>query len=268
MDWNLAPEAAKAFATGGKRFFSGIEVTERRLNNDLLVKVPVFFRRWSSIFACFTVDSASVKQLLPSPLLVPVPAISGRTLVGMAAMDYQEVEGLPRYQEFGVMFPVRLRPRINLPLLPVLFPGKFSDFGWFVQYLPVTTLQAEAFGREVWGYPKCQATITFRKLDGWVICSVSEQEQEVLSLRVKILPPRVDANPYPTYTWHEGRILRTMVRTEGEAGVSLCSPDSKFRLGNHPRSALLKSLNPSRRPFLTVSAPLVRSVLFDGHHAD
>ena len=130
------------------------EVSIKHEGRSYTFMLPLRYYDWSLMLANFPAPTASIRALLPSRTLVPVELLPGLSVVTLVAFDHRRVEGLDRYQEVSVMMPVRLKPRWNVPLLPLLFPHWFPDLGFWVEHLPVTSQPACDAGVAIWGFPK------------------------------------------------------------------------------------------------------------------
>ncbi len=115
----------------------------------------------------------------------------------------------------------------------------------YVAHLPVNTVETDRIGRALWGYPKFVADIdirgdarafktTLRDLGGSLIASL---EGGFLPLRSS--PPTT----MPTYSHHEGRILRTRIEalTPFQAGDG-AGLRLKVGASNHPMAKGLHAL--------------------------
>jgi len=91
--------------------------------------------------------------------LKPVSLGRGKTVYDIACFEYLDTSIGP-YNEVGLGVLCLYDPVINIPILPVLFPKRFTAV-LYIHHLPVTTKTANDAGNEIWGYPKFQADIEF-----------------------------------------------------------------------------------------------------------
>ena len=105
----------------------------------------------------------------------------------------------------------------------------------YSHHLPVTTEIAREVGAEFAGYPKFIADIEFIEEEQWVTCTLSADNQAILTLRGRKLDlqqaPRVCVHPI---TYRNGYILRSeLVIGERAMGNSKSGADVKLELGEH-----------------------------------
>lgn len=231
----------------GDGFFDGITfrpVAGRVDGTPYHVELPLRYHESSMIMGHFPAPAARLQSLLPSRRLVPVPIVPGLGVLTLVAFEHRRVDGLEPYEEVVVMVPVRLRPAVNVPLLPLLWPHRFDDLGFHVVHLPVTQASAWAAGIDIWGFPKTLAEITVETVGGRRRARWRADGRDVLALDVA-WPPRFDVQcvDYQAYPVRSGRVLPTAFQTRGPYHLSRRpGRQASFALGDHPIADALRGL--------------------------
>jgi 15-cis-phytoene desaturase len=213
------------------------------------IELPQLYRDWEFMLAHFPASAAAIERLLPEDSgLEPVTVAPGIGLVTLAAFDYRVAETLEPYKEVGVMFPVRYRPLISLPAVPLFRPEWFSDLGFYIWQLPVTTQEACDAGRALWNFPKRVGTITFTEADGrrrctWVQLDEKDHKDKlVLTLEVRKSRTTVQLRNFLAYSVLDGRLQQTLVQSVGEFDESRFGFDATFSLGEHEIAGEMRRL--------------------------
>ena len=145
---------------------------------------PTFYGNVTCSQAIFLCDYEKAQALLPHPAMKPVNMLGGRSLVAVASYIYRNVMNVAPYNEIALTIPVMIKPTINVPVLPMLING-FSNFGYYVFSMPVTSKENEIRGRKIWGLPKVVHDIDITTRGG--ICetrATDEQGNDYLRIRV------------------------------------------------------------------------------------
>ena len=163
-----------------------------------------------------------------------------------------------RWLEAVIAEPVRWL----LDRLPV--PGLTDDIGGYVAWLPVTTDESVALGREVWGYPKERADITIT--DGPGVFRTVVRIGSGTTLQLDVARPllrgeRTRTLSLDSYTIQEGVILRSEVEIRGRVatGTGLgCTLRGDFD------ETPLRSLGIWNRPLVGFTGSRLEASLTDG----
>ena len=249
-------------------FFSRTGVEEEiSLGNGEVLNLPVRYLDFTAISAAFPADAARVRALLPSDRLRLVQVVPGKTAVALAAMEYRRwsvrADGADEepYNEVAVMFPVLRGPAAGVPLLPLLMPGRFATFGWYVHHLPVTTQLARDGGIAVWGFPKFLAEITFTETDRARCCRLRADGKDILTLEVEKLPARPRHTDEYLYSLKHGRLLRTRFEIQGEYGGAGFRGGASYTLGDHPIAEELRGLKIGHVALMREFSPRLQAML-------
>lgn len=222
-------------------FPDGISDIEEVVVGDERFELPQRYYDWSFVMAHFPASTRRVRRLLPpGDALRPVEIVPGLAVVSLAAFEYRRARSLAPYNEVGVMVPVRHSPERSHPLLPLLYPERYG-VGFWVHYLPVTTPQADAAGREIWGFPKVVADIRFQDV-GWTRrCRLRANGQDVLTLDAAMGETRTEPREFHAFSIKDGTLLRTLVDTRAQYhGWFLRGGGASFTLGDHPVAQQLR----------------------------
>jgi uncharacterized protein with NAD-binding domain and iron-sulfur cluster len=235
----------------GDGFFAGIvpqTVHVKRADGGgaILFELPQRYYDWALMLAHFPASAAAIKQLLPEGSgLEPVTIAPGFGVVSIGAFEYRRCATLAPYDEMAVMFPVRLRHALPLPTLPLLRPEWFSDLGFYIWKLPVTTRESRDVGRALWDFPKSFSDLTFtpeteerrRRRCVW-----KEDGQHVVTLEVRASNTSRQLREFLAYSVLNGRLQQTLVQSCGDYDESRFGFDATFSLGDHPIAEQMRTL--------------------------
>lgn len=223
---------------------------------DESIELPQRYRDWSLMLGHFPASAAVIEQFLPANSgLEPVTIAPGFGLVTLGAFDYRQPQTLRPYKEVGVMFPVRYRPLLRVPALPLFRPEWFTDLGFYIWQLPVTTPEARDAGRALWNFPKRLADIEFTEADGRRRCTWYEDGKHVLTLEVRMSPTTIQVRNFLAYSVLKGRLQQTLVQTFGQYDESRFGFDATFALGDHPIAREMRRLGMVATPIGRLYSP-------------
>ena len=226
------------------------------------IELPQRYRDWSLMLGHFPASAAAIKRFLPEDSgLEPVTIAPGIGLVTLAAFDYRRPQTLGPYAEMGVMFPVRYRPMLALPAVPLFRPEWFSDLGFYIWQLPVTTQEACDAGRALWNFPKTVGRIQFTEIEGRRRCAWWADKMHVLTLEVRKSSTTPQLRNFLAYSVLEGRLQQTLVQTFGEYDESRFGFDASFALGDHPVALKMRQLGMVDTPVGRLYCPSAEGVL-------
>lgn len=250
-----------------RSFFKSFETHSERFKRtpdgkDQSIELPQRYLDWSLMLAHFPASAAAVKGFLPEDSgLEPVTIAPGIGLVTLAAFDYRVPQTLKPYYEVGVMFPVRYRPLLSLPAVPLFRPEWFSDLGFYIWQLPVTTQEACDAGRAVWNFPKSVGQIEFTEADGWRRCTWHADKKHVLTLEVRMSRTTPQLRNFLAYSVLKDRLQQTLVQTFGEYDESRFGFDATFALGDHKIARDMRQLHIVATPIGRLYCPKAEGVL-------
>jgi hypothetical protein len=226
------------------------------------VRLPVVVRDAEAVSAMFPVRSSVVRTFLPSTMLHPAEWWPGWAICVLAAVEYKDND-LGTYNEVGVNFLVTYGPERPLPLVGLVAASRQRRLGAYVHRLPVTTTFSRDAGRDIWGFPKTVASITFSDDGARRTCRLDEDGTHVLTLTVPRGGRRRFADlPQDAFAYHNGTLYRTPSRMSAD-GVGFRLGGATLTLGPHAMAAELRALGLPRRALSTTSFMHWRAT-FDG----
>jgi hypothetical protein len=230
--------------------------------------LPVDSSDTPALMAAFPIDAAKARLLLPGDEIHPVRLWGDRGLLVITVVDYK-ITDIGNYIEFSIGIACTHGRRAAPPLLPGLLP-KLWGTGQFVIDLPVSTEISVKGGKGIWGMPKHQANLDFKVTDdrAWSQYDLDGR----LCMRIEVKRPRLTGIPLgmasANYCQFRGMLMKSYIYFRGHAGFRLpFTRSAKLTLGDHPRMAAVKSLEPSERPLFVAFFPETRGVLDDHYEA-
>lgn len=219
--------------SAGDGFFAGIvpqTVPVRGVREPF--ELPQRYYNWELMLGHFPASAEAIRRLLPAGSgLEPVTVAPGIGVVTLGAFEYKRCATLLPYNEVGVMFPVRLRPALPLPAIPLFRPEWFSDLGFYIWQLPVTTKESFEAGTQLWNFPKKVGVITFGDVGDRRRCEWYHNGELVLTLEVRKSNTARQLRNFLAYSVLRGRLQQTLVQTYGDYDESRFGLDASFALG-------------------------------------
>lgn len=193
----------------------------------------------------------------------PIEFLPGRCLIAFTAFEYRRTDIDP-YNEFSIAFLITFRcPQI--PMLTAALQMVKRRFTAYVWQLPVTTEIARAGGVELYGYPKFIADIEFKREEGSITCSLSEQGNKILSLKGRTpATHRGKEIRYITYSIKDGIPLMANVIVNPLEFTESRSPQAaELILGKeHSIPQALMNLDLSAKPIMYQYSLRTEAILF------
>ncbi len=214
--------------------------------------VPVRYFDASSLIAFFMVDYEKASSLVKLSGIEVVRVTENKALFALAFYDYRDLTNGAPYHEVAaslVVQPIGEKPTKH-PLLELSLPPDRRQTGMHILHLPVTTEDACAAGKELWGYPKFVTPIHFhlnnKEFTGQVM-NPDNPDSPILSLNGKLglgLPaPWADL---VLYSKLDGQLIRATANTRTLDGATFATGGSlKLSLdlvSNHPMAETLNLL--------------------------
>lgn len=220
-------------------------------------ELPIFYQDASLLTAIWRVDAARARPLVPvdfEPWLV-----MGKALAMLCLFEYRQTSIGP-YGEIGIGVLVR-KKGTKPSLLRVLGDlRKEEDQGLYVINLPVTTEEACAAGREIWGYPKYVRHIETRFTRDEVRVELAGEFSLTMG---KGRTLRTRGLPFVTYSVSsEQRLLRTVVDIDHDVQWGAAGAIDLKIIGEGPTSHTLRALGlEGKKPSFAFRTDDMRSVL-------
>jgi hypothetical protein len=227
-------------------------------------QLPVASHHSPALMAAFTIDADAAAKLLPGHELYPLRLPGGRAVLMITVIDYTSTN-IGKYIEFSIGIYVTHGRRPAPAFLPLLLRSHY-DVGQYVYDLPVSTEISVKGGKGIWGMPKHQANLDFR-VDRSTVSSQYDLDGE-LAMRITIRRPRTTWLPVrmasANFCAFRGMLMKSSIYFHGRIGASLFSQRSaELVIGDHPRTAALRSLDVAARPLLTAYFPSSAGILDD-----
>jgi hypothetical protein len=243
----MQPNAQATHALSSAR---RVELAGRRT-----LDLPLAIQEQALFGALFPAPIAEAKKLLPSRKLRLVPALPGKTLVGFACRLYKRLDGLPAHMELGVLVPVRLSPRLDVPLLPLFSARVFPDAGYYFHRLVSTSSESCELATQVYGARMSLGEIQLDEQPFWQRCTVRVEGRLLLSLDIRKVPAREGTLETRTYSLLGSELLATQVSLRGELGFRRGPHGTRLSLGDHYIADELRALQLGHTAFATLYAP-------------
>ena len=220
----------------------------------------------------FWVDHERVVPMLRGTGLVPCRFFNHKALVSLIFFNYRDVSIGP-YDEVTVttvVRPMALKdPGIYLPTFLKRRGQNWGSIGAYVLEMPVTSPEARAAGREIWGFPKFETRIPFRIAGRSFAFEVKDpaSDETIVSVEGKTGPGiRVKATDLVTFSNLNDSIIKTIIDVDAVytlgmgAGVTV-----RAGTGSHGMTKAVRGLGLAEtRPFLIMSSDSFRSRLNPG----
>lgn len=242
------------------RFLEEVEQKEVAITGGTCA-VPIVYRDVYAVAGIFLAPTLKLRDLLPTSKLVPAEVFPGKGLLAIMAFDYRDTSIGP-YKELAIAVPARYRPKLNPPLVPAMRMAASLSYEAFVWQLPVTTEIALHAGIDIWGYPKFLGEIEFKEDERYVICSLSEKGDHILTLKVKKSLPKLktyfDLN---TFTVKGRELLFTAIKgVSTSLGRSFLPGTAELTLGEHNLSRKIREIAPGKS-IHSLYIPKARTIL-------
>jgi hypothetical protein len=247
-------------------FFDNTRPAKKISIGENTYDLPILYKRDDFMGLYYTADANRVKSILPTPRLHPITLPNGRAIVAIAAYNYQETS-IGTYGEVvsGIPCVHGMKPLPFTGVLPVLMESRYPGFGVLVHHLPVTKIVARDAGRKIWGYTKFIANMHFELTPEHLECRMHEDDQHILSFRViRRGIYSVDTKPIITYSVKDRQLIKTIIPQKGTKRICLKTDGCFLKLGDHPVSKSLETLDLSEKPLMSIYYPERWAILPEG----
>ena len=195
------------------------------------------------------------------PKVKPIMMTNNRSLVAFSCYEYKNVMNVAPYNEIAMTIPVMVDPRVNVPLLPMIADKMFSNFGYYVFGMPVTSKENQIRGNKIWGLPKITQEINItEKEDNCVIVAKEETGEPYFKLRVPMNGKPTDFDVTSNlYSRLDGKFLQSETNFKATFNVTKymqlllkknATPDQTYLiLGDTESAKVLKDLEIEGHPF-------------------
>ncbi len=213
------------------------------------------------IFLCSYDKAWNLVSKTLGPKVKPIMMTHNRSLVAFSCYEYKNVMNVAPYNEIAMTIPVLVDPRVNVPLLPMIADKMFSNFGYYVFGMPVTSKENQIRGNKIWGLPKITQEIDItEKEDNCVIVAKEETDEPYFKLRVPMNGKPTDFDVTSNlYSRLDGKFLQSETNFKATFNVTKymqlllkknATPDQTYLiLGDTESAKVLKDLEIEGHPF-------------------
>jgi hypothetical protein len=235
--------------------FFQVPITEFSTSEGV-VKLPILYYDVSQLMAFFWVEPGQARSVVGDTAFEPVIFTNGKCVAGVVMYAYYHTT-VGVYNEVGVAIAVRKKGQwMPFPETQLLLPASSRSLAFYVIDLPVTTQQARAAGREIWGYPKFVTDIPL-DFDGehfkGAVMDPDRKKAFICKLEGAILEGlNLPAFDLVTFSELNGQTLRTSVNVRGRISL-FRNKDFYLSVGDsgHDMAGRLRSLGlDNAHPFL------------------
>ena len=220
---------------------------------------PTFYGDVTSAIAIFLCDYQRAESMMPHPSMKPMKMPRGRSVVLFSCVEYKNVMNISPYNEVVMTLPVMVGGGANPPVLPLV--KDFKNKGYYVFSMPVTSLENQIRGREIWGLPKVLEEIEITVDD--TCCSTIVRDERgaayfELSVPTTGKHKHFDETGY-LYSVKDGELLKSRNDFKGDFEISTDFsllwrknrkiPNPVLRLGTSARADVLRKLRIEEAPF-------------------
>jgi hypothetical protein len=221
---------------------------------------PTFYGDVTCAMAIFLCPYDRAAALMPHPRMRPVRLTRGCAAVAFSCYIYNQVLGVPPYNEIAMTIPVQVDPRLSVPVLPLVTPW-FKNFGYYVFSMPVTSLENQIRGQEIWGLPKVVQEIDISEAAGECVTTAMEEDgTPYFTLRVPTSGTPADFDVRSNlYTRLGDRLLQSETAFKARFQVTKYPavlrkaaappPNPVLILGDTPSGRVLRDLALEPQPF-------------------
>jgi len=231
-----------------------------------IVDFPIYYYDTSNVIAIFKADQLGVDKLLTNTGFKEAIFLNGSPLVFMSFYEYRHTS-IGSYNEVGLAIPIiknGVKQNYN-SYLDLLRDVDKRQIGFYVTNLPVNTEEANAAGREFWGFPKFVTDIPFKLENKYFESEVKDPTGSSIcklggDLKLGIKAPALSAI---TYSNLNGKTHRTAVNVRGDFKAYLAHK-VRLRIGNsgHDMAENLRALKLNNsRPVCIMSSTTFQSRL-------
>lgn len=196
-------------------------------------------RAWFALFRC-NIDP--LQPLLPPPLEA-VPVGSGRGVVSVALIDYEDTSVGP-FTEAMIGIAARHKPWFHLPLGSMYLERRASDFGYFSIFLASSSEDVRQLQHSTWGLPSFGAELRVQVKRSKMRAVISEQGAEILQFEMKRPGAGLPMHfPLRTYSRLNDEILRSEMMVDAIGREKKWLASARLTLQRHERVEGLRALS-------------------------
>ncbi len=236
------------------------------------VDLPIFFYDVRVRHLNYFVPYDRVTPLLKDTGLIPCRFFNGKALVSLIFYNYRDV-GIGPYEEATTTIVVRPEmfpdPKLYLPNF-LKKKGEKWTVGAYVLEMPVTTPQARAAGREIWGFPKFETKIPYsfegKKFEFAVLDP--ETDEDIVRVNGRTFSGlKMPAFDLVTYSNLNDKIMKTIVDVDAKyKNCFMGKAELKIGTSKHGMAENIRALGlEGLRPWVIQTTDKFRSRLNPGN---
>ena len=224
------------------------------LVDSIPFKLPVTCVPSPVLMAVYPINPDRARALLPAE--VHPLRVAGKGFLIFTVINYLGTN-IGTYIEYSIAIACTHGRKPAPPLLPLLLMGHYGT-GQYVLDLPVSTAVSVKGGKGIWGMPKHQGNLDFKTSAQRVSSQYDLDGQLVTYIEIE----RPASTPLPlkmgaaNYCAFRGMLMKSSIYMSGRAGLRVFgSAKARLVIGDHPRAAMLKSLEIGAKPIATAYIP-------------
>lgn len=225
-------------------------------------QLPVTCHNSPAIMAVFAINAAKAKAIMPAE--VHPFKLWNKALLVITVIDYRQTT-IGKYIEYSIGIACTHGLQASPRLLPAIFKQHYG-IGQYVIDLPVSSDISVKGGKGIWGMPKHKANLDF-KIGSDTISSQYDLDDHLVTYLEINTPPhtRWSMNmSAANYCAFRGMLMKSYVHFKGKLGLSLLGKaQAHFVVGDHPRAAVLKTLEIEPKALATAYLPSIGGTLDD-----
>jgi hypothetical protein len=210
---------------------------------SIKIDEPVHYKKGIATTLIFLANYDKVAEQLKIPGYEPVKPFPGKAIVGFCALEYLEIDKLNPYNELDILTLIKKKGE--------KWDKNSSTLHTYIFHLPITDKDAFELGK-VYGFPKLLANISFSNEENKRKCRCEIDNQMVIETEIE-LPKHQEKNSsiQIIYNMKDGKLLTSKLEIDCKAGRNeLMKAKGAFKLGTHPISDFIRSLQLSKHPLL------------------
>ncbi len=244
-------------------FFKDVEQLDAIMGGKK-VKLPVFYRSARAMTAVFPALIPGLKKLIPDSRYSPAQIAPGVGAIHLTAFEYYDTDIEP-YNEFAIGILLNDPRVMSIPGYNLLRQLARINFYTYIHHLPVTTELALRGGIDIYNYPKFLAGIDFSDTDRELTCHLSENGEDILTLRgKKINAPRSGIMKYFCHLYQSKQLQGAEFKVNAmKYALVPGMGKASLELGtSHPVARELRGALLSTQPLLYIYKPEIQCILY------
>jgi hypothetical protein len=223
------------------------EIRDKISAGDFVVDIPAKYRG-KVLSILFPASTKKMKKFINCPGVVPAEIFWGKSLLSVTLFDFSESPVGP-YTELDFATPISYKPKIKIPLLPLIKDQISKKYNLFIFDIVQSTEIAIKHGNILTGYPHNPNLIDviFEENDKGINVKSYGSNKNIIDVHInKPKKEKIINESYFTYFVKDNiphRIKMDIYAIGGNVKID------KLNLGDHKIAELIKNLGTSLKPF-------------------